>query len=120
MEKVQRMRPTELKEMRDMLAALKALPGYAPHDSDATVAALEARLAEWETRNTTEVQKENEAAAAKDATASVEALLRKDRTSIRSQVSAQYGRDSDEVAAVGLKKTSEYKPRTRKTDPAAA
>ena len=108
------MRATELKELRDLLASLKALPGYTPHDPTATVAALEARLAEWDNLNTHEVQKENEAAAARDATASVEVLLRKDRTTIRTQIAAQYGRDSDELAAVGLKKTSEYKPRTRK------
>jgi hypothetical protein len=114
MAKVQRMRPVELKEIRDLLAALKALPGYAPHDPDATVTALEAKLAEWDSRNQTEVQKEAEAAAAQDATATVEDWLRKARTTIRTQVAAQYGKDSDEVAAVGLKKTSEYKPRTRK------
>ena len=114
MAKVQRMRPVDLKEIRDLLAALKALPGYAPHGSDATVAALEAKLAEWDTRNQTEVQKEAEAAAAQDATATVEDWLRKARTTIRTQVAAQYGKDSDEMAAVGLKKTSEYKPRTRK------
>lgn len=114
MPKIQRMRAVDLKELRDLLAALKAIPGYAPHDPAATVSALEARLTEWETLNTTEVQKENEAAAARDATANVEVTLRKMKTSIRTQVAAQYGRDSDEVAAVGLKKTSEYKPRTRK------
>ncbi len=45
-------------------------------------------------------------------------LLRKARTTIHTQVAAQYGKDSNELAAVGLKKTSEYKPRTRKADTA--
>ena len=118
MPKIQRMRPAELKEIRDLLAALKALPGYAPHDPTATVAALEAQLASWESHNQTEVQKEAETAAARDATASVEVLLRKARTTIHTQVAAQYGKDSDALASTGLKKSSEYKRRTPKATPA--
>ena len=59
-----------------------------------------------------------EAEAARDTTASVEMLLRKARTTIHTQVAAQYGKDSNELASVGLKKTSKYKPRTRKADTA--
>ena len=32
----------------------------------------------------------------------------------KDQVVAQYGRDSNEVQSVGLKKASEYRPRARK------
>ena len=111
MAKIQRMRAVDLKELRDLLAALKALPNYAPHNPDASAAALEAMLAQWDTANVFEVQKENEAAAAQDATAQIEDALRKLRPVIHTQVAAQYGKDSDELASTGLKKTSEYKKR---------
>jgi hypothetical protein len=116
MAKITRMRPTDLKEMRDLLAALKALPGYAPHNPNATAAALEATLTRWDTHNLVEVQRENEAAAAQDATAGVEGELRTLRPLIHTQVAAQYGKDSDELASTGLKKASEYKKRGPKAD----
>ena len=121
MAEIQRMRPSELKELKNLLAALQALPGYAPHDKSATAASLEATLAAWDATNVVEVQKENETAAARAATASVEKRLRAIRTTAHTQVESQYGKDSDELASVGLKKVSEYKPRGRKpTDPPAA
>ncbi len=40
------------------------------------------------------------------------------RITIHTQVAAQYGKDSNELAPVGLKKTSEYKPCTWKADTA--
>ncbi|WP_395089888.1 hypothetical protein [Armatimonas sp.] len=111
MAKTQRMRPADLKEMRDLLAALQALPGYTPHDPNTTTAALEVKLIAWDARNKIEVQKENEATAARDATADIEGELRTMRADIHTQVAAQYGKDSDELASTGLKKASEYKKR---------
>jgi hypothetical protein len=111
MAKIQRMRPAELKELRDLLAALKAMPDYAPHDPNATAASLEARLAAWDAANTVEVQKENETAAARDATAHLEDELRGLRSKSHTQVAAQYGKDSNQYAALGLVKESEVKRR---------
>ena len=111
MAKIQRMRPAELKELRDLLAALKAMPDYAPHNPHATAAFLEARLAAWDAANTVEVQKENATAAARDATAQIEDELRGLRTTSHTQVAAQYGKDSNEYAALGLTKESEVKRR---------
>lgn len=114
MPKIQRMTPTELQGIRDMIAAVKAMTGYAPRDTDVTVAALETALSDWSARSATETQKENEAAAAQDATATVEAHLRDLRKRTNLQVAAQFGKNSDEYASLGLKKESEYQRRSPK------
>ncbi len=111
MSKIPRMSPAELKELRDLHAALQVLPGYNPHDTNATVEALGLLLGTWDGSNTVEVQKENEVSAARDATALVEKALRAMRTTIHTQVGSQYGKDSNQYASLGLKKTSEYKKR---------
>lgn len=111
MPKTLRMAPAEVQEIRDLITALKAVPTYNPHDEGVTVAALEAKLLEREGKHATERQKENEAAAARDATAASEVELRDLRKRARLQVAAQFGKDSDELASTGVKKESEYKRR---------
>lgn len=111
MPKTLRMAPAEVQEIRDLITALKAVPTYNPHDEGVTVVALEAKLLEREGKHATERQKENEAAAARDATAASEVELRDLRKRARLQVAAQFGKDSDELASTGVKKESEYKRR---------
>ena len=120
MPKTLRMAPAEVQEIRDLITALRAIPTYSPHDQGVTVAALEAKLTEREGKHTTERLKENEAAAARDATAASEVELRDLRKRARLQVAAQFGKDSDELATTGVKKESEYKKRgANKPKPAA-
>ena len=111
MPKIIRMVPAEVQEIRDLITALKAMPTYSPHDQGVTVAALEAKLTEREGKHATERLKENELAAARDATAADEVELRDLRKRARLQVGAQFGKDSDEYASTGVKKESEYKRR---------
>ncbi|WP_394792841.1 hypothetical protein [Armatimonas sp.] len=111
MPKIIRMAPAEVQEIRDLITALKAMPDYSPHDQGVTVAALEAKLTAREAKHATERQKENELAAARDATAADELELRDLRKRTRLQVAAQFGKDSDEYASTGVKKESEYKRR---------
>lgn len=111
---------------RQINLRLKVSLAISIHDQGVTVTDLLAKLTAREAKHAGERQKENELAAARDATAAdelelrdlrkrtrlqVEADLRAMRVAIRTQVAAQYGKDSDELASVGLKKTSEYKRR---------
>lgn len=111
MPKIIRMTPAEVQEIHDLITALKAMPDYSPHDQGVTVAVLEVKLTAREAKHATERQKENELAAARDATAADELELRDLRKRTRLQVAAQFGKDSDEYASTGVKKESEYKRR---------
>jgi hypothetical protein len=112
MPQIQRMRPAEISEMRELLVALKSLKGFAPHNKAVLPEAFEAVLKERDARSDVEILKENEASSARDATAKSEKRLRELRKIAREQVSSQYGADSEELASLGLKKASEYKRRT--------
>lgn len=62
-----------------------------------------------------EVQSKNAADAARDAAAAGEMELYKRSLRVKELIIGQFGSDSDEAAAVGLKKKSERKSPTRKT-----
>lgn len=118
-DQTKRLRPTILQEDRDALAAIKGFKKkpYKPANEDYTLDKLEAgRQAITEARET-EVQKQNEADDARDATVAREWAFHNQMLGARQQVTAQYGDDSDEHAAVGLTKKSERESPSR---PAAA
>ena len=102
----------------DCITALKVIEGYAPSNPADTLAALtdlQTRVAAAEER---EFHLANSYAAARDDAVILEKERHKRVQSIKNQVRAQFGNDSNEVASLGLKKASERKPpkRQNKTD----
>ena len=99
----------------DCITALKAIDGYAPSNPADTLAAI----AELQTRVSAAEERELHAANAYAAARDDAILLENERhervKSIKNQVRAQFGNDSNEVAAIGLKKSSERKAPKRRS-----
>jgi hypothetical protein len=97
----------------DTYLALKAINGYKPYDNTyalETVGALHDKL---RVAQEAEIHAQNVAAAARDALVALQWNFHDLILGVKSQVKALYGPDSDEVAALGLKKKSERKSRPR-------
>jgi hypothetical protein len=97
----------------DTYLALKAINGYKPYDNAyalETVGALHDKL---RVAQEAEIHAQNVAAAARDALVAIQWNFHELILGVKSQVKALYGPDSDEVAALGLKKKSERKSRPR-------
>ncbi|MBS1797283.1 MAG: hypothetical protein JSS81_25885 [Acidobacteria bacterium] len=101
----------EMKKLRDDLesfAAMQGISGYSPANSafDAhTGAELKARMEASQTR---EVQEKAGWKASRDRKVSDEWEFHDFVRNMRTQIKAQFGENSDELAAVGLKKKAEY------------
>lgn len=115
-----RLRPAILQEDKNTLAAIATLtPAYAPANAAYSVANLTTAQTAMTTAQATEVQKNGEAAAARDSANTNEWGFHNKMLEARKQVAAQYGSDSDQLQAIGLKKKSEYKQPAPRKKPAA-
>ncbi len=121
-DQTKRLNPTIIQQDKDVLAAIKTLaPVYAPADTQYSAANLTTSETSMITSQETEVQKEGDAAAARDSANASEWAYHNKIQGAKTQVMAQYGKDSDQLQAIGLKKKSEYKkPAARKPAPVAA
>ena len=114
-DQTKRLKPAVIKADKDMVAALGTLaPVYAPANTAYTLANLQAGLAAMTTAQNTEVQKQGELDAARDAANTNEWAFHNKVLEAKKQVAAQYGSDSDQLQAIGLKKKSEYRKPARK------
>jgi TorA maturation chaperone TorD len=112
-----RLRPSQIQVDRDAYAALLAIADYAPANPAYTVAALTAASTGLAAAQQTEAQAAAAAASARDDAAAREWEFHELILGAKDQVVAQYGKDSNEVQSVGLKKRSEYsrpKPRAKR------
>jgi hypothetical protein len=109
-----RIKPSLLQTDKDCFAALETVAGYAPVNARYALAALRT------TRDDLNIAQQVEAQAVAAATAARQTAVAREWEfhnlvlGAKDQVVAQFGRDSNEAEAVGLKKKSEYKTRTRK------
>jgi hypothetical protein len=97
----------------DTYLALKAINGYQPYDKAYALEAVGALHDKLRTAQEAEIHAQNVAAAARDALVALQWNFHDLILGVKSQVKALYGPDSDEVAALGLKKKSERKARPR-------
>ena len=112
-----RLSPDTLQADLDCITALKAIEGYAPSNPADTLTALndiQTRVAAAQER---ELHAANAYAAARDDAVLLENERHERAKSVKNQVRAQYGNDSNEVASLGLKKASERKPPKRQSKP---
>ena len=110
-----RLSPGVVETDKASFAALQAIAGYAPANPTYALAAITSAKTELEAAQQAEAQALAAAASARDNATAKEWAFHNLVRGAKDQVVAQFGRDSNEVQAVGLKKASEYKPRKRKT-----
>lgn len=114
-----RLRPAQVQTNKDSFAALKNIADYAPANPAYTVAKIQSSETGLNNKAQLESQANAAAAAARDDSVANEWEHHNLLLGARDQVVAQYGRDSNEAQAVGLKKKSEYKTPGRKKAPPA-
>lgn len=105
----QKVRPAVLRQDKDILAALKKIAGYAPANEEYTLANLQAAYDAMTAAGEMEVRKYAEAATARDAVVKAEFAFHWAILGAKQQVVAQFGEDSNEIAATGLKRKSEIR-----------
>jgi hypothetical protein len=113
-DQTRRLRPSQIQANKDNFAALKGISNYAPVNPAYTVDAIGAVETSVNTSQQLESQTIAAADAARDNTVANEWQHHNLMLGARDQVVAQFGRDSNEAQAVGLKKKSEYKSPGRK------
>jgi hypothetical protein len=96
-------------------AALQAITGYTPINPAYKLDAVKAAHAELENLRRAEAQAQAAMAAARESAVAKEWEFHNLMLGVKEQVIAQFGKDSDEVQALGLKRKSQYKPPIRKS-----
>lgn len=109
-----RLNPAVLAEDLEILAALKDVQNYTPANSAYTVNAINGINTRRVAAHDTEVQTSAAAEAARDDHVAVQWELHNALLGAKDQITAQFGKDSNEVQSMKLKKKSEYKNPTRK------
>ena len=112
-----RLNPAQIQADRDAFAALQAIAGYAPANGAYAMTAIAAARASLDGAQQAETQTAAAAAAARDSAVAREWEFHNLMLGAKDQIIAQFGKDSNEVQAVGLKRKSEYsrpKPRAKK------
>ncbi|APB32995.1 hypothetical protein GlitD10_0681 [Gloeomargarita lithophora Alchichica-D10] len=110
-----RLRPALLQTDQEVLAALLAFPDYTPSNPEYRREALQAAWQTMQGKQSLEVQALAAAKAARDEANGSEWRFHNLMLAAKEQVIAQYGRDSAQVQALGLRRKSEYRGRTRRT-----
>lgn len=111
-----RLNPAVLADDLEILAALKDVQNYTPANSAYTVTALDAINNRRIAAHDTEVQTSAAAESARDDHVAVQWELHNALLGAKDQITAQFGKDSNEVQSMKLKKKSEYKNPTRKSN----
>ncbi|HEX8146074.1 MAG TPA: hypothetical protein VF591_02635 [Pyrinomonadaceae bacterium] len=109
-----RLKPALIEADESGLAALQAMAGYAPANQTYTLAAITAAHEALQSAWTAETQAEAALAEARDNAVAREWEFHNLILGAKDQVTAQFGRNSNQVQALGLKKASERKAPQRK------
>ena len=109
-----RLRPPQITDDEGSFAALQAMAGYAPANQTYTLAAIAAAHEGLRSAWAAETQAEAAYAAARDNAVAKEWEFHNLILGAKDQVTAQFGRDSNEVQAMGLKKSSERRAPQRR------
>ena len=93
----------------DALTALRSIGGYTPANSAYALAGVEIKLSSMKSMQEDELAVQNSLASARDAATAAEWEFHNFILGVKEQIIAQYGKNSDQVQSLGLKKKSEYK-----------
>lgn len=115
-DKTKRIKPAQIEDDERAFAALQAMEAYMPANQAYTVMAITAAHGTLQRAWNVEAQAEAALASARDNAVAREWEFHNLMLGAKDQVTAQFGRDSNEVQAMGLKKASERKaPQRRKS-----
>ena len=114
-----RVRPDFLKADQAAYTALQAMQDYAPSNPTFSKTTATESFASYQAAQQAEINAQNTLDAARDAAAKTEWDFHNAMLGVKAQVIAQYGDDSDQAQALGLKKKSERKSPVRKAKAAA-
>jgi hypothetical protein len=112
-----RIKPALLQTDKDCVTAIETLAGYSPINTRYALKALRAKRDDLNGAHRVEAQAIAAASIARQNAIAREWEFHNLMLGAKDQVVAQFGRDSNEAKAVGLKKKSEYKTRARKGPP---
>ena len=104
-----RLSPKVISEDVDSISALAEVVGYAPVNTVYSLDAAQALLKQMQESKAKEVQAEAAFRAAKDQATTKEWDFHNMVLGVKDQVRAQFGKDSDELQSIGLKKKVDYK-----------
>ncbi len=109
-----RLRPIQLQADQNALTAIQALSDYQPANPAYRAEKLGAALSSMQAAQQAEINAANALASARDAAVAAEWSFHNAMLGTKTQVVAQYGDDSDQAQALGLKKKSERKAPVRR------
>ena len=104
-----RLKPVQLQADLDALIALNGFAVYTPANTDYAKTAVTAKQTAMKTAQDAELAAQVALATARDAAAAAEWEFHNAMLAVKEQVVAQFGKSSDQVQAMGLKKKTEYK-----------
>ena len=109
-----RLTPTQMQADLDAYTALQGIATYTPANATYTLEAISEKMGAMKGAQDTELAAQVALATARDAAAATEWDFHNFMLAAKEQVIAQFGKSSDEVQALGLKKKTEYKAPARK------
>lgn len=108
-----RIRPALLQLDQKAHTAINSFSDYSPANPAYAKPIVQVKLEAMQAAQEAEVNAQNALASARDLAAAAEWDFHNSMLGVKDQVIAQYGKDSDEMQAMGLKKESERKAPTR-------
>jgi hypothetical protein len=109
-----RLPPVKIEADENGFAALQSISNYTPINPAYSLDAVRKAHLELENFRRTEAQAAAAMATARDNSVAKEWEFHNLMLGVKEQIIAQFGKDSAEVQAVGLKRKSEYKPPRRR------
>jgi len=114
-DQTKRIAPAQQQADLDSYTALQGITTYAPANTAYAKTAVTAKYTALKAAQDAELAAQVALSTARDAAASAEWDFHDTMLAVKEQVIAQFGKSSDQVQALGLKKKSEYKkPAARK------
>jgi hypothetical protein len=114
-DETKRLKPQLISEDTTAYQAWQAIPGYQPNNPHYAATVVKSNRGDLESAQLAEAQAKAAYDAARDNAVKAEWTFHNLILGVKDQVASQFGRDSNEYQALGLKKKSERKPPTRKT-----
>jgi hypothetical protein len=110
-----RLPPGKVEADENGFAALQTITGYTPINSTYSLDAVRSAHEELRALRQAAATAQAQAQAARDSAVAKEWEFHNLMLGVKEQVIAQFGKDSGEVVALGLKRKSDYKPPKRRS-----
>ena len=110
-----RVTPAKMQVDLDSYTAWQGITTYAPANTAYAKVAVTAKYTALKAAQDAEIAAQVALATARDAATAAEWEFHNTMLAVKEQVIAQFGKSSDQVQSLGLKKKSEYKAPARKT-----